>query len=147
MENASKALLIAASILIAIILIAFAVKTINSTSGTQESLEQTMTAAEVTMFNNKFTKYLGDNKSPAEARALVNEVIAYNASVDFDKNKSIRVQISKANSIKYNSHLAKGMVDNVVNITKNVTINLGYSTDAYTFRPDGTIKKIYIYEP
>ena len=66
-------------ILISIILIAFAVTTINSTSGTTDSVEQTMNAAEVTMFNNKFTPYLGTNKSITEAKALINIVIAHNA--------------------------------------------------------------------
>ena len=79
MENASKALLIAASILIAIILIAVAVKTINSTQGTTDSLEQTMSATEVEMFNNKYTKFVGSNKTSSEVIALVNQLIVNNS--------------------------------------------------------------------
>ncbi len=80
MENASKALLIAASVLVAILLIAFAVKTINSTSGINESQQETMQTAEMAQFNSKFTQYSGSGKSAAQVKALANVVIANNAT-------------------------------------------------------------------
>ena len=82
MENASKALLIAASILIVILLIAFSVSIFNSTSGTKESVESTLTATEKATHNNKFTAYFGQVKSAAQAKALANVVISHNATVD-----------------------------------------------------------------
>lgn len=91
MENASKALLIAASILIVIILIAFGMKTINSTAGTQESLETTMDATAKASFNNKFTSYVGNNKSASQAKGLANVVVSNNAT---DSNHQVSITIT-----------------------------------------------------
>ena len=79
MENASKALLIAGSVLVAILLIAFGVRTFNSTRGTTESVEQTMSATEIAQFNNKFAGYTGNDVPAAKVKALANMIIANNA--------------------------------------------------------------------
>ena len=91
MENASKALLIAGAILIAIILIAMGVRVINSTQGTTEATQSTMQSTEVTMFNNKFLGYMGANKSKAQAVALLNAVIANN-SVNTAHQLGVKIQ-------------------------------------------------------
>lgn len=80
MENASKALIIAGSVLIAIVLIAVAVRTLNSTQGTTDQYEETMQSTEIATFNSKFTAYAGSGKSAAEVKALANLVIAHNAT-------------------------------------------------------------------
>ena len=80
MENATKALLMAGAVLIAIILIAVAVRTINSTKGTTESVQTTMSATEVATFNNKFAGYTGNSVPLAKVKALANLVIANNAN-------------------------------------------------------------------
>ena len=77
MENASKALLIAASILIVILLIAIGMRVFNSTSGTTDSVEVTMNATEKATFNAKFTAYIG-KKSSAQVKTLANLIIASN---------------------------------------------------------------------
>ena len=79
MENASKALLIA-----------FGMKTINSTAGTQESLETTMDATAKASFNNKFTSYVGNNKSASQAKGLANVVVSNNAT---DSNHQVSITI------------------------------------------------------
>ena len=80
MENATKALLIAGSVLIAILLIAVGVRIFNSTSGTTEATKTTMDATEVAMFNNKFIPYIGKNKSKSDILALIGVVAANNSS-------------------------------------------------------------------
>ena len=80
MENATKALIIAGSILIAILLITFGVTTFNSTRGTTESVKGTMDATEIATFNNKFAGYVGKNLSAAKVRALVNIIISNNST-------------------------------------------------------------------
>ena len=79
MENATKALLIAGSILIAILLIAVGVRIFNSTQGTADNAETTMNATEIATFNNKFLKYNG-KQSGSQLKSLANEVIAHNAN-------------------------------------------------------------------
>lgn len=80
MENASKALLISASILIAILLIAMGVRVFNSTLGTKESVDESMITTEQTMLRNNFSKYYGENKTKADVISLINEIIAYNCT-------------------------------------------------------------------
>lgn len=92
MENASKALLIAGSVLIVILLIAVGMKIFNSTAGTTGAVEGTMASTEIAMFNNKFTPYIGDNKTVNEAIALVNKVMANNSTNTADKKIYITLQ-------------------------------------------------------
>lgn len=80
MENASKALLIAGSVLIVILLIAMGVRVFTSTSGTTDQVEGTMQSTEIAQFNSKFTQYAGEKKSAAQVKALANVVIANNAT-------------------------------------------------------------------
>lgn len=82
MENASKALLIAASVLIVILLIAFGIRIFNSTSGSADQIDGTMKTTEIATFNRKFIAYVGDNKTRAQVISLLNVIIASNASTD-----------------------------------------------------------------
>lgn len=91
MENASKALLIAGSVLIVILLIAVGVRIYSSTQGVTESTEGTMTATQKAQFNSKFTQYIG-KKTEAQTRALINTVISSNAT-----NASHYVKINNTN--------------------------------------------------
>lgn len=76
MENASKALLIAGAILLAILLISLGIMIFTQAQDTVNN--SGMSQAEVQAFNNKFLKYEGTIKG-ATAKQLVNEVIANNA--------------------------------------------------------------------
>ena len=79
MENATKALLIAGSVLIAILLIAMGVRIFSSTSSTVESSEATMQATAITTFNTQFAGYTGSNISASKVNTLKQKVIASNA--------------------------------------------------------------------
>ncbi len=81
MENATKALLIAGSVLIAILIIAVGLRIFNSTRGTTEATKTTMDTTAATTFNMQFVQYGGYNKTKSEALTLVNKIIASN-SVD-----------------------------------------------------------------
>ena len=54
MENATKALIIAGSILIAILLIAMGIRTFNSTEGLRREQEKSIDTTDINMFNSKF---------------------------------------------------------------------------------------------
>lgn len=96
MENASKALLIAASVLIVILLIAFGISIFRSGQGTGDALEVTMSATEKASFNSKFTSYCGTNKSAAQAKALAQVIISNNAT------NTLKVDVN-IDSAEYNS--------------------------------------------
>lgn len=91
MENASKALIIAASVLIALVLIVMAVSIVRSTQDTQDSVKTTMDATEIATFNNKFTAYCGTNKSAAQVKALANVVVSNNAT---DSSKTVKMKFT-----------------------------------------------------
>lgn len=80
MENATKALLIAGSILVVILLIAFAMRILNPAADTIDSSKTAMETTDMATFNSKFTQYAGSNKSAAQVKALANVVIANNAT-------------------------------------------------------------------
>ena len=98
MENASKALLIAASVLIVILLIAFGVRIFNSTSGTTDSLETTMSSTEVVSFNNKFTAYLG-TQNTAKAKTLVNMILANNQKSAHKIKVNFKILVNNSYSV------------------------------------------------
>ena len=61
MENATKALIIAAAVLIAIVIIAFGLRIINAGRGTLSKGEEFSTDMEVSVVNSQFEAYTGKN--------------------------------------------------------------------------------------
>ena len=77
MENASKALVIAGAILLAILLISLGIMVFNQ--GQDAIKNSGMSKAEISAFNGQFTKYEGDRRGSA-IKSLIQEVNASNAS-------------------------------------------------------------------
>lgn len=75
MENATKALLIAGSVLIAIVLIAVGIKILSSTQGVTNSVEEVSDSMSKSVFNSQFTDYDG-TQTGAQVRALLNKIVA-----------------------------------------------------------------------
>ena len=76
MENATKALLIAAAVLIAILIISFALIIYNMASETVGNVN--LSEAEMAQFNAKFTAYEGERISGAQINALTTSVLMHN---------------------------------------------------------------------
>lgn len=81
MENASKALLIAGAILIAILLIAIGMMVFTSASGVIDTAASNMSSQEKTMFNKQWTIY-GGTQSGSTIIELCNLVGANNSNAD-----------------------------------------------------------------
>lgn len=79
MENASKALLIAGAILIAILLIAIGMMVFNSANSTIKTATSNMSQQDKTAFNQQFSVYEG-TKSGSVTKQLI-ELISTNNSV------------------------------------------------------------------
>ena len=79
MENASKVLLMAGSILIAILIISLGIMVYKNMSSTVSSTAD-MTEQEITMFNSKIKPYLGENISGSQVNALIQLVRSINQS-------------------------------------------------------------------
>ncbi len=78
MENASKALLIAGSILIVILLIAVGMMVFNGARGSIDEAVAQMSAQDLQMFNQQFTQYEGTRVVGSVVKALVEKIAANN---------------------------------------------------------------------
>ena len=89
MENASKALIIAGAILLAILLISLGIMVYNQASGVVASTA--MDEVAVTSFNKKFTQYEGSNVRGTQVNALLDTIIQNNLSNSDDESKIVNV--------------------------------------------------------
>ena len=78
MENASKALLIAGGVLIALMIIGALLLMFSNLSSYQETNVQGERSAQVVEFNNRFSTYNHDNVRGSDLYSLLNSVINYN---------------------------------------------------------------------
>ena len=78
MENASKALIIAGAILIAIVLVSVGVIVVNSLN--TDNAVSTMTEQEINAFNAKFESSTGTNVSGSVVKSLLSTVITNNST-------------------------------------------------------------------
>ena len=108
MENASKALIIAGAILLAILLISLGIMIFTQAQDVVSG--SGMTEARISAFNDKFLKYEGTKKGTM-VKALIQEVMATNS--ESSNNDSIQVTIN----------------GEVPNTTKNVTNNNSYKIE------------------
>lgn len=126
MENASKALLIAASVLIVILLIAFGMSIFKSGTGTGDALEDTMSATEKASFNSKFTAYCGTSKSAAQAKALAQVIISNNATNTAHK---VNVEIGDTTYNSSETNFASKLTNAVSGLSRMVKIEADYDTN------------------
>ena len=88
MENATKALLIAAAILVAILIISLGLAVYNKAANAADSAD--LSQAQVQAYNEKFLKYEGTSKRGSEVNALLETVLNHNMTVA-DESQKIEV--------------------------------------------------------
>ena len=94
MENATKALLIAAAVLVAILIISLGLVVYNMASETINSVN--FSGQEVTAFNDQFTQYEGENVRGSEVNAMLKTVLSSNM-----KSRSEGLNSTDANAAKF----------------------------------------------
>lgn len=95
MENATKALLIAAAILIAILIISLALVVYNMASETMNGLN--LSEAEILSFNDKFLQYEGTSVTGSQVNAMLRTVDSNNI-VNQDTNSGKHVNVYKGDT-------------------------------------------------
>lgn len=95
MENATKALLIAAAVLIAILLISFGVYIINSTGDVINSSGDALGDLEVSQFNKKFNSYEGNSKNGTTVKTLLQTVVNHNKA-QTDTSRLVEVKLGSS---------------------------------------------------
>ena len=91
MENASKALIIAGAILIAILLIGIGVALINALNAPMGQADEVMGGQAMSIFNAKFEKY-NNTQNGANVQSLLSEIITSNATTQ--NSKTVKVWTS-----------------------------------------------------
>ena len=85
MENASKALIIAGAILLAILIISLGILIYNQASSVVQ--DNAMSTVEIQQFNQQFTQYEGSSVRGSTVRALYQAVLSNNVSQDSDTRR------------------------------------------------------------
>ena len=102
MENASKALIMAGAILVAILIISLGILLFNRMGGTAKNMAN-MDEQEISAFNSKITPYLGQSVSGSQVNALIQYVISNDLSCIKSGNTHKAIEISfPGNTIKVN---------------------------------------------
>ena len=127
MENASKALIIAGSVLIAILIISLGLFIFKSTSGTTDQTQELGKTLEVQQFNSQFLKYCGNSVKGSQVRTLCEVIIAHNANSDNEvsiNNQKTAAEISGfRNTIKTNqNYKVEQEIDPTTGLIHNINV-------------------------
>lgn len=139
MENASKALLLSASVLIAIILIAIGISILGTVKPTVDQVGKVSTSLEVSIFNSQFDQYLGHNISASEARSMISKIIINNAK---DVKHQINVKTGSLDNQEYGQEIFSG--ENIKNLQNAFSALIKYNVSIDSYDSDGYINRIYI---
>lgn len=125
MENASKALILAGAILIAIMLVSLGVLLFNNVGGAAKKAVD-MDEQEISNFNSKITPYLGKSVPGSQVNAL----LQYCVSVNISAKKS--GETYKAITVNYNGGSSKIDKDsqNYTKVTTGIYYNVSGTNDS-----------------
>ena len=135
MENASKALIIAGAILLAILLISLGILIFNQAQDTVNN--SGMSQAEITAFNNKFIKYEGKQKGSV-VKSMVNEVFTSNADAN-NSSRKITIDFEYRDTAGTPQKTSGLTTTQGIQTTKNYNVTLEYNNQ-------GVVNKIIIKE-
>lgn len=120
MENASKALIIAGAILLAILLISLGIFIFTGAQDTAKNAGG-LESQEAAIFNASILKYEGKNKTTSDIRSLKNEIISANKKLkDIGKTE---ITIGTGAATAYNT--------STLDESKRYTIKVDFGTDGY----------------
>ena len=121
MENASKALLMAAGILIGVTILVIAVFLFSSFSKFASTYEETSSESDITRFNNNFTKFVGRKDiTPQEIATLLNFIKQGN----YESDVVVSIDSQKVKNVD----ITKFLQDNITNKYKCISINYDENT-------------------
>lgn len=133
MENASKALLIAGAILIAILLIGIAMMVFGNINGMVETAGQQGDQMQIQAFNRPFEQYAGDRVSGSNVKVLLTNINSSNATYADDASKQIgaatAAQLTASGVTVTGTNLVTGTNSgNVITLTtsQNIGANFKY---------------------
>ena len=136
MENASKALIIAGAILIAILLISVGILVMNSTGSMTDEVGKTSDTMALQTFNSQFTTYEGTSMTASQVRSLMGLIQSSNAS-----NGVIAAGQADNTTDKYvYLNNATGCITKTSELKKNET----YTVEVTAYSANGYVNQITI---
>lgn len=132
MENASKALIIAGAILLAILLISLGIMIFTQAQSTVNN--SGMSQAEITSFNSQFSKYENDKIKGSMVKSLVQEVNTNNAQ---DESSEHQINLDGVDPVKQGANQY---------LTSGITNTKTYKVTITEYATDGRISKIKVEE-
>lgn len=120
MENATKALLIAAAVLVAILIISFGLVIYNKSTTATDSAD--LTATQIQAQNEKFAKYEGKNQRGSVVNALLETVLTNNTTAT---SEGAKVAVKGAVTLGTSSSSIGAKAD--TSILYNITCTRGAS--------------------
>ena len=144
MENASKALIIAGSILVSIVIITLGVMIVSNVKDTIQK-SSSLSEQEIATYNQPYDAYLG-TKSGTQARALCELVKNHNNANTDDESRQIVVQESDASGVTAapTAQVTAASVDAIrakIKAGKTYTISLGYDKNSGLVVAVGIVEK------
>ena len=113
MENASKALIMAGAILIAIILISLGLQIVSPNKGVTNQLGDLSSSMEVSMFNSQFTQYEGVRRG-TEVNDLIRKINlnnTRNSNRQIVVPESLTISVTKIYEVSFKDENKDGYVD------------------------------------
>lgn len=101
MENATKALLIAAAVLVAILIISLGLVVFNMAAETVNN-SANLSAQEIQSFNEQFTQYQGDNVRGSNVNALLKTALNNNITKKQESKTAMMVAVKLGNTTVLN---------------------------------------------
>ena len=92
MENASKALIIAGAILLAILIISLGIYIFTQASEITKS--NNLNEVEILNFNEKFKSFEGENVRGGEVNSLLNRIVQNNVANQTDESKQVEIKVT-----------------------------------------------------
>lgn len=115
MENATKALLIAGGVLIAILIITLFVAVLQNTGKVSKRYDVSISSEQIATFNSNFTKYLGQDLTIHEVVTICNFATDNNVKV-INRKKAEDIKNDEPNKkyrIKINSYGSNGYISEI----------------------------------
>lgn len=138
MENASKALIIAGAVLLAILLIGVGMLVFNAANKPISESTGQMDEQTVKMFNSKFTPYIGTNISGSSVKTLLDTVVTSNGA-----NPSNTVKVTSTGGLATATYNTSSKKTTITNIDKIIDANK-YTVTVTEYDPNGRIVTINI---
>lgn len=158
MENASKALIIVATVLLGLLLITVFVRVFKAGASVNENYDQTQSTAQLKAYNAKFENYNVTDNTIFDLITVVNNAYSVNIMTDYEPTSAVKIEIDIPRNGIYklpdDAKEAKDLVKNQILNSSSKPVSLysllkleadGFTLDKTHYGPVKYTKKYFDY--